>query len=1217
MKTVGELLSRDLKREINEIIKVDQIDEQIVYDELVEYVVTPPMKDQYRALFKAYAESRSEPTESAGIWISGFFGSGKSSFAKNFGYVLANRTVLGHQASELFKERLGDKATAQYIDVINTSIPTEVVMLDVTTLSGIKDSNEKVSYILYRALLKQLGYAEDPLLARLEMELEEDGQLDDFMSACSKRFNREWRIVRKMAQNWNMTSAILHEMDPATYPNTESWSKTVLAKSRPVTLAEFIDQTFRALMARRPDHGLVFIVDEVGQYIAHSDDKIEDLRAIVEQFGKESRNRLKKHEIKAPVWVIVTSQERLDEVVAGIDSKKVELARLQERFPKDLRVDLKPSDIREVASSRILAKTPAGESELKKLYDSVQGRLSAAVHLENAAQLDTSIDQSSFVRFYPYLPFFMDLSIDIMSGIRLQPGMPRQIGGSNRTIIKQVYEMLVSPRTRFADKQVGSLVTLDAVYRLVEESLPSDQAEDVRRTVSQLNRKGDSGAMATRVLQTVCLLAYVAHLPRTEGNIAACLVSDVEAAAPVAEVRETLELLKGMNIIRNTDEGWRLQSRTEETWQQERHNLGNPKSADRNELLRTAVNEICGDTPLRQYRHASGRTFAIEYSLDGTTVVSGKVPVSLLSVDGSDQLAVTVADAVTKSRQMDHGKDVFWAFVWNSDVDACIEDVFRSKQMVAKYDMKAASGKLTPEFASCLTAEKNAVSKSQIVLRDKVRASLEQGVGVFAGVQHDASELGKNLVEQLHGLLGIAVPAVYSKLAMGACGVKGTEASEVLKSTNLEGLSNVFYSTDKGLGLVRRQDGHNQVALDAPVAAEVLNFIKAAFDQTGKEACLGKALEEHFGEPPYGWEGDVLRIVLASLVRAGAVEPTVQGQRCASYKDPRCLTAFGSLPAFKVALFLPCEMVSMALIRDAAVAYVALTGSSELELKVDVVAGTIRNWATGELATLVDPEMRMKYAKLPGAEVVQEYHDAIAQFQDLSDVDCIKLMAANGTELKAATHKAHPIVKGADENAAKVMDNTGKVMADQLQALQRRGNDGDLDEIAQELTMLTASTVFYAKMSRVQELIGQVTKRYAAAYQDLHQHREKVYREALSRLQSFDGWTQLKAPQQVSISADLTKYMCSAPLDGVTGCEQCHATLDGMASDIDAVQKRLQDARAAMDRLLNPTDDIVVLHVSAYLSATFSEPEALQQALNRLQQDALKAIAEGKKVRLE
>src|SRR5664280_3775792 len=127
MKTVGELLSRDLKRAINEIIKVDQVDEQVVYDELVEYVVTPPMKDQYRALFKAYAESRSEPTESEGIWISGFFGWGKSSFAESFGYVLANKTVLGHPASDLFKERLNDTTAAQFIDVINTSIPTQVV----------------------------------------------------------------------------------------------------------------------------------------------------------------------------------------------------------------------------------------------------------------------------------------------------------------------------------------------------------------------------------------------------------------------------------------------------------------------------------------------------------------------------------------------------------------------------------------------------------------------------------------------------------------------------------------------------------------------------------------------------------------------------------------------------------------------------------------------------------------------------------------------------------------------------------------------------------------------------------------------------------------------------------------------------------------------------------------------------------------------------------
>ena len=94
-----------------EIIQVDQADEQSVHAEIAEYVATDSIREQYRDLFKAIAEAPSDPNESVGVWVSGFFGSGKSSFAKNLGYALENRTVLGSKFADLFKRQLEDTAS--------------------------------------------------------------------------------------------------------------------------------------------------------------------------------------------------------------------------------------------------------------------------------------------------------------------------------------------------------------------------------------------------------------------------------------------------------------------------------------------------------------------------------------------------------------------------------------------------------------------------------------------------------------------------------------------------------------------------------------------------------------------------------------------------------------------------------------------------------------------------------------------------------------------------------------------------------------------------------------------------------------------------------------------------------------------------------------------------------------------------------------------------
>src|SRR6266705_5757306 len=109
MDTIGALLTRDLRRKIEEIIQVDQADEQSVHEEITEYIATDSIRDQYAEVLTTIADAPADPHEGVGVWISGFFGSGKSSFAKNLGYVLANRSVRGRRASELVEAQLGDK----------------------------------------------------------------------------------------------------------------------------------------------------------------------------------------------------------------------------------------------------------------------------------------------------------------------------------------------------------------------------------------------------------------------------------------------------------------------------------------------------------------------------------------------------------------------------------------------------------------------------------------------------------------------------------------------------------------------------------------------------------------------------------------------------------------------------------------------------------------------------------------------------------------------------------------------------------------------------------------------------------------------------------------------------------------------------------------------------------------------------------------------------
>ena len=357
MTSIGSLLSRDLSRKIEEIIQVDQADEESVHAEITEYVATDSIRGQYADLFKAIAEAPADPHESVGVWISGFFGSGKSSFAKNLGYAIQNKTVLGTPFADLFKIQLGEKKLGDLLDSITTRFPTEVILFEVAKERDTRKVTERIAELMYTVLLRELDYAEDFDIAELEIELEAEGKLDQFIQICKQKYNQDWRMVRKGAQKLSRASAILHELSPETFETKDSWAHAQRNRDAAVTVSRVVNRTFELMSRRRPGKALVFIIDEVGQHVARSGDKIEDLRATVEEFGKVGKNLLKSRKVIAPCWIVVTSQEKLDEVVAAIDSKRVELAKLQDRFR--YRVDLAPSDIREVATKRVLAKKEA------------------------------------------------------------------------------------------------------------------------------------------------------------------------------------------------------------------------------------------------------------------------------------------------------------------------------------------------------------------------------------------------------------------------------------------------------------------------------------------------------------------------------------------------------------------------------------------------------------------------------------------------------------------------------------------------------------------------------------------------------------------------------------------------------------------------------------------------------------------------------------------
>jgi len=1220
MKTISDLLARDLDQKIEEIIQVDQKDEQSVHAEISEYVSTDSIRQQYHHLLKAIAEAPRDPHERVGVWVSGFFGSGKSSFAKNLGYALQNRTVLGKPFSELFKKKIEDKQISDLLDLINRQTPTDVILFEVAKEADTRKVTQRIAELIYSVLLRELGYAEDFDIAELEIELEGEGKLDEFVGLCKTELGKEWKTVRVGAQKLSRASLILHKMDSKTYPSADSWAHSQRSRDASITVTKVVQRTFDLWNRRRPGKALVFIIDEVGQHVARSSDKIEDLRATIEEFGKIGKNLLKTQKITAPCWIVVTSQEKLDEVVAAIDSKRVDIAKLQDRF--HYRADLAPSDIREVATKRVLAKNSEGEKALRTLFGGNQGQLNSALRLERTTR-PTEITEDAFVQFYPYPPHYIDMCISIMSGIRLQPGAPRHYGGSNRTIIKQAYEMLVSDRTGMAKKPLGTLVTLDKVFELVEGNLSNEKRTDIHQISQRFPSNSNGQSWELRVAKAVCLLEFLRELPRTEANIAAVLVDEVGKPAPLTEVQAAVKNLHGSQFIRNTEEGWKLQTAQEKNWDTERRAFLEPKPRERNEITRASIEKVFEEPEFKTFRYQN-RTFRVGVNQEGTNSSGeGDLVVSLISADEAGELPKVIEATRADSQQKAHENDLYWLWCLTPELDELIAQVHASRRMVDKYSQLSALQKISPDEATCLQDERTARNAYESRLRDKLTEAIERGTSLFRGVQRDGSVLGKGLSEVLKKLFGHVVPDLYPKLEMGSRPLKGDEAEQILKASDLKALPTIFYQGDSGLGLVVKDGPKSVINTKTDIAREVLDYLKSEHGYGNKDSRMGKALEKRFGGTPYGWDRDMLRLLLATLFRAGEIEVTQGGNRFHNYQDPASRNAFTNNTAFRSALFSPRQTVGLKVLTQAVQILEDLIGE-DVDVEEGAIAAAFKKLASKEQESLLQLKATADAHQLPVREMLQEFAETVSGIQNSDSDDCVRILVESGKEFEKTRDRVKKLRETLSNEAIETLRKAKLVTGQVWEQFTAHPASKVLESTVQCLKDQLSSEQFLEDWEEIRKNTESIEAAYRQAHGELFDRRRSAFQGAIEEIKNCPEWTSVEAKPDVADS------ILVALLQRVGNEEERQAVADGknfgkstlaqMESDLAALPNLKTSALVKLQEMSAGTGKktpVRKVRMSDYFRQPIRSSDDLEKAIKFMRESLEKIIEEGAIIVLE
>jgi hypothetical protein len=1172
---IRELFAGDIYRRIEEVIKVDQTDEAILREELSEYVLTDAIRDHYRHILHSYYETRNKPHEGIAVWVSGFFGSGKSSFAKMLGLALQNRQVLGEAASEIFASRAVDNKIHVLLKQIAEHIPTDAVIFDVSTDRGIKSGNQTLTEIMYRLFLKSLGYAEDLDLAELEITLEHKGELARFEAAYREMFDQEWDAHKDLiAFSLGEASSVMHQLFPTRYQTQDSWIQAAQDRAD-ITPGRLAERCKDLMGRRRPQKNLVFVIDEVGQFVARDIQKMLDLQAVVQNLGRIGRGK---------IWIVVTSQEKLTELVGGLDDKRVELARLMDRFP--LQVHLEPSDISEVTSKRVLAKNAPAQSTLRDLYSRHSGRLVANTRLTADIQLP-ELSTERFQDLYPLLPYQIDLIIQVVSGLRTQGGATKHVGGANRTIIKLAQQLLIHDGVKLAEQPVGQLATSDHIYDLIASNIPSE----IRGKISAIKSEVPH-PLAQPAAKAVCLLQYVKSIHRTAENIAATLHPAVGADSLLPGVKEALRQLVDSHKVRVSDGQYRIPTPAEDDWEVTRASV-QPKIGDVSRIHAEMIEGLWEPRPSHNLQDA--RTFKGGLTFNGRSVIDEDIAFHVALAERGAEFARQAAEA--RARSQAERRAVFWVAGVDEHVDRETVEVFRSREILARKERAAK----TKDETSLVADEKLRLRTHEAELRRLLRDALLAGSIYFQGNDRSPGDTATVVHQAASRVLAQVLPEVYNRFAEGAARVVQKDLDALMTNENLRGLTPIFAQ----LNLVRDEKGQPVFNTEAGVLKEVMDRIenKTSYGETA----TGRYLADEFEKEPFGWSPDVVRLFVISLVRAGKIKATSKGTTIDSALSVEARSTFPNNNLFRACSFQ--KRVSGTDINDwleAEAAYRDVFGKQSPELQAGVVAEAIRREVGSAEEKLHEVHTTLLTHGLPGAAVLQEAIDQARAIRAGNEDDAILTFNGNHKALKEAVKRASELSNALTEPRLLSLKRARRALDSHWAFLDHEPDLPDaLRPKALALADMVARETFYRDLAQIEQHAAAIEAEYQARFQAAAAARAEHYQQALATLQANPAWAELNQEQQARVAAPLTQRASTTV--------PASATIPFLRSELSACPQHLKTAAQQMMELIEG-NRLVTINASDFFSGRVETPEQLDAALGALRQRIEKLLGEGKKV---
>lgn len=1043
---VNELFAKPISRNIKGVITIGEEREDEKYQELEEYVITKELDKHFHHFFDSFTRSLDEPTDAMGVWISGFFGSGKSHFLKMLAYLLGNKPSKGKTPLEFFRSKIDDPLLFGDISRCVDKSNMDVIIFNIDSKSDTdsKSQKEAIIKVFNKVFNEHLGFcAEIAWLAEIEKVLSNDGTYEAFMKNYESISGEKWINARDK-------SYFVHDPIVEALIQTKNMSKEAAVKllddgekSYSLSIEKFSKQIKVYCDSKGKDHKVVFLIDEVGQYIGDNSHLMLNLQTVVEDLGKMLRGR---------AWVIVTSQEAIDSLTKN-QIKGNDFSKIIGRFAT--RLSLSSANTDEVIKKRLLEKTKTAHDTLEVFYGDKGPIIKNLISFSaGTAEMKSYQNAVEFVDNYPFIPYQFNLMQKVFEKIRQMGATGKHLSEGERSMLSAFQQASLSVK----EKQTGALVPLHLFF----DSLESFLDHNYRRVFQQAETNSHlDKAHDIELLKILFMIRHVKEIQANVENLTTLSIDsvDVDKIALKKRIQESLNRLQRETLIQQNGEEYIFLTNEEQEVNREIKQLEISESDIIHQLYEYVFETIYSETKFKYDKHSS---FDFNKKIDAIT-------------RGQQQHDLTLwIQTAYSTETADHGQELIDPTMTHKDAVVVIlkePKVLQDIQELLRTEkyLRQKNSKNNPESTKEILTRKQYETSN---MKSRIIQQLEQQIQ-DAAIYFGGQMLSVNAVSakaRIDEAMRKAVDNIYRYREYIEHSVNNdSDISQILTVNDIE--EDTLFNM-----------GKNKLALEA-----VEEFITRQHHRTVK--ITFKNIISQFHSAPYGWkEWDTAALVARLLVKKVIVvkyksTPLERHDR----QLPTYLTKSKEYENVTVSLR---EKITSVLIENAKKVLRDAFHQSAFPDDEDELIEAIHTLLNNEIIKLEKMETHYQAKTYPGEQTVKQLLGHLRDLHRIADSkELLERIEEHKKILLDACEDLQPI-EGFFANQVRIYDEAAK----RLEDLKR--NHLHLSQEAQQklqqIEAILQSKNPYSQIKDLPALVESVTNEYQNT---LHQLKDEVRQE--------------------------------------------------------------------------------------------------------------------------